>query len=596
MILVSSPATVGGFWSEDGGDTWQPVKPPTPYPVHTSLTGSHADPRRWWLTTSALPGVHESGIFRTDDKGASWERLEAKLPGGESFTSLCAHRKGKVLVALTTSGNTLVSRDGGDSWQSEDLSKGRAVLKLALLGDDLIFQPQDKEILYAVRDAAGKPQPPKALEFLEREHFVVAWDAAGQTIGAVVLGAKGGLAISRDAGASWEAPSKSLYGGTVVVSATGTSDQILHQTSTVTQLDSGDGVFQKIKWPGDTVADFCPLPGGRWLAADRVHGLYSTTDWKTFTRVGVPAASVTALAVTEEAVLAGTETGLFRASLPVEGPDWQSPGGLFISGNHVVDMDAWAPNPSLVWRTRRINLYCAAERSDDAGMTWQQGGQWPDAVFAVHIHPLDPDRVMHSFGYMNNGTEVLGVRTTNDGGHSWSEHDHGRSYLDLAANPADADGNGVWMASHTNGLYYSADFGETWQKKTSHEASAVLHTGAGTGTGRLLIGGDTIRYSDDGGTTFNAARIEHTRDPLRVVAFAQHDGTLYAATASIWYPGNPPVITAGHGVLRSRDNGSTWHDASGSLPTLDVRALAVDPEGRCLYAGLQGGSVHRLSL
>lgn len=64
-------------------------------------------------------------------------------------------------------------------------------------------------------------------------------------------------------------------------------------------------MFRKVKQPGHTVADFCPLPGGGWLATDRVHGLYSTADWKTFTRKGVPAASVTALAVTEEAVLAG---------------------------------------------------------------------------------------------------------------------------------------------------------------------------------------------------------------------------------------------------------------------------------------------------
>lgn len=259
-------------------------------------------------------------------------------------------------------------------------------------------------------------------------------------------------------------------------------------------------------------------------------------------------------------------------------------------------MHAWAEDPSLVWRTRKLNRYGAAERSQDAGMTWQQQGTWPDAVFAVHVHPMDPDRGMHSFSYLNNGTEVLGVRTTVDGGHSWSEHDHGRSYVALVADPADADGDSVWMASHTNGLYHSADFGKTWKKKTSPEASAVLHTGAGTGTGRLLIGGDTIRYSDDGGTTFHAARIEHISDPLRVVAFAQHDGILYAATASIWYPGEHSVIPAGHGVLRSRDNGRTWHDASGNLPTLDVRALAVDPAGRCLYAGLQGGSVHRLAL
>ncbi|WP_328763132.1 MULTISPECIES: hypothetical protein [unclassified Streptomyces] len=535
-------------------------------------------------------------MFRTDDKGASWERLDVELPEIEYFQSISAHRKGQVLVALTGSGDTFVSRDGGDTWQGEDLTDGRPVFKLAFLGDDLLFQPQEEGLLYAVRDASGEPQPPVLLEFLEAGQQLFSWDAAGHTVGAIVLGTGGGLAVSRDAGDTWGAPLPELYGGTVVVSASDAGDQILHQSSAITQLDSGNGTFRRVRRPGDTVAGFCPLPEGGWLAADRVHGLYSTTNWKRFNRVGVPAAPVTALAVSEEAVLAGTETGLFRTSLPVAGPDWESPGGLFISGNHVVDMDVCAQGPSLVWRTRRVNLQCTAERSSDAGMTWQQGGAWPDAIFAVHIHPQDPDRVMHSFGYLNNGVEVLGVRTTTDGGASWVEHDHGRFYLDLVADPSDADGNGVWMASYTNGLYYSGDFGASWEAKTTEEANAVFLTNDGTGGSRLLIGGETIRYSDDDGTTFHAARIEHAGGPLRVVAFAQHDGVLFAATASIWYPADPPVITAGQGVLRSRDNGTTWHDASGDLPFLDVRALAVDPGQRHLYAGLHGGSVHRLTL
>ncbi|MFE3762506.1 WD40/YVTN/BNR-like repeat-containing protein [Streptomyces sp. NPDC059104] len=589
LILVSSPATVGGFWSEDSGDTWHPIQPPTRYPVSTSLAGNHAHPQRWWLSATALPGAHESGIFRTDDRGASWKALKTGLPQGESFHSLSAHREGQVLLALTETGDTYVSRNGGDTWKGEDLTGGRPVFQVAFLGDDLLFQPQQEGVLYAVRDAASEPQPAVPLKFLEDGQFMSSWDAAGRTIAAVVLGSGGGLVISRDAGETWADPRQELYAGSVLVNACETGDQILHQSSAAAQFDGGEGSFRKVKRPGDTVAGFCQLPEGGWLTADRVHGLYSTTNWKDFKRAGVPASSVTALAVAEEAVLAGTETGLLRASLPVTRPDWEAPGGLFISGNHIVDIDAWADNPSLVWRTRRVDLRCEAERSLDAGMTWQARGAWPDAIFAVHIHPQDPDRVMHSFGYLNNGTEVLGVRTTADGGDSWTERDHGRFYLDFAADPNDADG--VWMASYTNGLYYSADFGGTWEAKTDHEANAVHVAGR-----RLLIGGESIRYSDDNGTTFHTATIENSNGPLRVVAFAQHNEVLFAATASIWYPGNPPVITAGQGVLRSRDNGKTWHNTSAGLPSLDVRALAADPGQPCLYAGLHGGSVHRLPL
>ncbi|MEV7782440.1 hypothetical protein [Kitasatospora sp. NPDC088351] len=56
------------------------------------------------------------------------------------------------------------------------------------------------------------------------------------------------------------------------MSAAKGGDQILHRSSAVTHLDSGDGTFRKVKRPKDTVAEFCPLPEGGWRAADRVNG------------------------------------------------------------------------------------------------------------------------------------------------------------------------------------------------------------------------------------------------------------------------------------------------------------------------------------
>ncbi|MFI6476057.1 WD40/YVTN/BNR-like repeat-containing protein [Streptomyces sp. NPDC050516] len=476
----------------------------------------------------------------------------------------------------------------GRGWSPEDLTAGRDIAKLALVGDDLVFQPAKEGVLYTVRNAAGKPKPPTAVFTPKSKQVLASWDAAGHTIAALVLGSGGGLVISADAGRTWGDPIQDLSGGTVVVSASGTGDQILHQADRGARLYTGNGRFLRVDLPADTVSGFCQLPDGAWLAADPVHGLYSTTDWSDYTRVGVPAAVVTALAVSGRAILAGTETGMRRTALPIAGPNWDAPEGLFVSGNHIVDISVSAANQSLVWRTRRVNLTCAADRSTDAGMTWQERGSWPDAIFAVHIDPHHPDRVMHSFGCLDadSGREILGVRTTSDGSDSWDEHDHGRFYLDLVADPLDEDR--VWMASSTNGLYYSRDFGQTAQLVTPHEANTVLSTGS-----RLLIGGDTIRYSDDGGTTFHPSVIE-SGQPIRAVALAQHGKALFAATASIWFPGTE--ITAGRGVLRSVDNGTTWRSVSGNLRNLDVRALAVDPEGPSLYAGLHGGSVYRLPL
>ncbi|MFE9637192.1 WD40/YVTN/BNR-like repeat-containing protein [Streptomyces sp. NPDC006463] len=124
-MLVSSPSTGGGFWSQDGGNTWQAIKPPTRYPVASCLVASHSNRARWRLSTTALPGAHESSIFRTDDKGASWQRLATGVSAGESVRSLSAHHNGEFLVAVLSAGAPLVSRDGGNSWSSEDLAAGR---------------------------------------------------------------------------------------------------------------------------------------------------------------------------------------------------------------------------------------------------------------------------------------------------------------------------------------------------------------------------------------------------------------------------------------------------------------------------------------
>ncbi|MFE6848718.1 WD40/YVTN/BNR-like repeat-containing protein [Streptomyces sp. NPDC057686] len=183
VILTTSPTTMSNFWSEDSGNTWHAIEPPTRYPVGTALVGSQVNPWRWWLATASLPGAHKAGVFRTDDEGESWERLDVELPESDYFQSLSAHRDGRVLVGLTAGGDTFVSRDGGDTWQVEDLTGGRPVFKLVFLGDDLVFQPSQEGALYAVRDASGEPQPPVALKFLEAEQVLLDWDADGRTVG-----------------------------------------------------------------------------------------------------------------------------------------------------------------------------------------------------------------------------------------------------------------------------------------------------------------------------------------------------------------------------------------------------------------------------
>lgn len=51
--------------------------------------------------------------------------------------------------------------------------------------------------------------------------------------------------------------------------------------------------------------------------------------------------------------------------------------------------------------------------------------------------------------------------------------------------------------------------------------------------------------------------------------------------------------TAGNGVLRSQDNGTTWEAASNGITTLFIQSLYTDQEQGHLYAGTPGGGVFR---
>lgn len=108
---------------------------------------------------------------------------------------------------------------------------------------------------------------------------------------------------------------------------------------------------------------------------------------------------------------------------------------------------------------------------------------------------------------------------------------------------------------------------------------------------RLVIGGDSVRVSTDGGRTFRTADTGtlaiHVSDLLRV------KDTWYAATTG---SGASGLLQGGRGVLRSTDGGRSWQNISSGLQNTDTTKLAASPDGRSLYVGTVDGGVHRLDL
>jgi hypothetical protein len=150
------------------------------------------------------------------------------------------------------------------------------------------------------------------------------------------------------------------------------------------------------------------------------------------------------------------------------------------------------------------------------------------------------------------------------------------------------DPDRLWLGG-ASGLYRSDDLGESVTKVASGPVTSIEVTAS-----RIVVGGDRIQVSVDGGQTFKTAASGGL--PMRVsdlVAVPSRPGTWYAATTS--YVANG-LVKGGRGVLRSTDGGRTWVNVSGGLQNLAVESLVASPGGRWLFAGTVQGGVHRLRI
>jgi BNR/Asp-box repeat len=172
--IYAAISAAGAFRSDDGGETWTPINqgvaadffPDNPFPevgqcVH-KLLAHPARPGRLWQQ-------NHCGVYRTDDYGDSWERLEGNgLPSGFGFPIALDPADPDVAYVVpeegaenrvTCDGRLGVYRtaDGGASWTLEQdglpQSAWLAVLREGLAWDgDGVYLGAQSGSVFARRD------------------------------------------------------------------------------------------------------------------------------------------------------------------------------------------------------------------------------------------------------------------------------------------------------------------------------------------------------------------------------------------------------------------------------------------------------------
>ncbi|MFF1398069.1 S8 family serine peptidase [Streptomyces sp. NPDC058287] len=567
-----------GPWStEDKGATW---KQHTRLPLgnvsgqaFTVIDPTNA--KRWWYAANSASGIPRTGsILRTEDAGRSWKTLNT--PDTPIYDFL-ADEATKTLVARTAT-DLLISRDGGDTWAAEPIGlPADHVYDLAIGGDSLYLSAGTS--LWK-RDGLSTGTLGAAVKVHDSVDGGVSVNVVADSQVVAIYEIGSGIVGSFDGGKTWAALDHHGYGASGMT-LTGGDLYVGYGRDTRVGRNHGR------EWstvPGvnraSTVSDFDRWADGSLTVSADAAGVYrGTADGKDYRRLGVQGGTVNSLAVSGDQVLAAGRQGTHRSQLPVSGAEWGTTGGEGRIGVETRLLQTSPKDSRIVWRVQ-YNAWGGfrLERSGDSGATWQKKGESGGTVFALAVHPADPDRVYVSYGNLLG----VGLFSTEDGGANWKNLLNDQTYFTaVAGDPKNPDR--LWLGA-PDGLYRSDNGGDDITKVADGRVDTIEFTGS-----RMLTGGDAIKVSTDGGKTFRTG--DTGKLPTRVSDLLQVGGTLYAATTSYWETALP---RGGRGVLRSTDGGRTWQNISTGLQNLDATSLAAD--GGWLYLGTVQGGVHRLKL
>jgi photosystem II stability/assembly factor-like uncharacterized protein len=263
-------------------------------------------------------------------------------------------------------------------------------------------------------------------------------------------------------------------------------------------------------------------------------------------------------------------------------------------------VDICPSDPDIVYAGSDAAIY----RSDDGGLTWVKtaGGQsgWgPPGIRAgwpidMQCDPDDPERI---FANNYSGGNFLSL----DGGRTWANASNGYSGAQLINLAVDPYNPARVFVGGRSGGWYSEDGGLTWNGIRNPGDTIALAGGEVGGVAidpsqpnHILIGtGEYILEWSAVESVWKTRAYPFDYGPeTSVIEFAPSDANIvYAGSANHNTMVHADAYENGHGVLSSKDGGSSWESITGeAFASAMVTDLAIDPDdSSVLYAATRDG-------
>jgi len=354
-----------------------------------------------------------------------------------------------------------------------------------------------------------------------------------------------------------------------------------------TWLPSNEGITTRAGESGDAIPVFCLTIDPHhydtiWIGTQNVRGIYKSTDggctWVEMDNGVVEREGITFRGFTVDP----RSSDIVYAAAEISSWAWageERPGREF-------DM-----TKGVVYKTT------------DGGQNWRAVWRGDNLARYVWIDSRDPDVVYVSTGIFDREAANsvpnqrrsggVGVVKSTDGGLTWTSVDSGLSNLYVGTLFMHSENPGILLAGTGNnqyyagnGVYLSADGGDSWQKTLGRENITSVEYATADPAIAYAASADAVYRSQDGGHTWQkVSGGPNGWGPPGVRAGFPIDFQVDPRD-----PDRIFVNNYGGGNFLSIDGGGTWTVASKGYTGAQVRDIAVDPsEANRVFAAARSG-------